>query len=117
MDISKIRCPGCAQPMRITRARCAGCGVALEGDFEVPALAKLSLEDQTFVVAFLRHHGSIRKMESLFDISYPTVKNRLNAIVTQLDAAFEVPTPHAQVLDLLARGEITAKEALRRMET
>ena len=70
---------------------CRPCGVMMEGEFEVPALARLSLEDQLFVVAFIRHHGSIKKMESLFGVSYPTVKNRLNAIGAILDRSFEVP--------------------------
>jgi hypothetical protein len=102
--------------MTPVRAHCDACDLSLEGEFEVPALARLSLQDQMFVVAFLRDHGSIKKMESLFGISYPTVKNRLNAIVAQLDRTFEPPTPNARLLDELARGEIDVSEALRRMQ-
>jgi hypothetical protein len=94
---------------------CPRCDVRLEGDFEVPALARLSLEDQAFVIAFIRHHGSIKKMESLFGVSYPTVKNRLNGIARQLDATFDAPTPNELVLDRLARGEITVDQALERL--
>jgi hypothetical protein len=94
---------------------CPHCDVRLEGDFEVPALARLPLEDQAFVIAFVRHHGSIKKMESLFGISYPTVKNRLNSITRQLDETFNVPTPNELVLDQLACGEITVDEALERL--
>ena len=115
MDISKSECPGCGQPMTISRAYCADCDVSLEGEFEVSALARLALEDQIFVVAFLRHHGSIKRMESLFGISYPTVKNRLNAIASQLDRSFDAPSPSSRVLDDLERGEISVAEALERM--
>ncbi len=115
MDISKARCGQCNRPMAVTRMNCARCDVRLEGDFEVPALATLSVEDQAFVIAFVRHHGSIKKMEGLFDVSYPTVKNRLNAIAAQLDEAFNAPTPNELVLDQLARGEITVDEALERL--
>ncbi len=115
MDISKARCAECDRPMEVSRMVCPRCEVRLEGDFEIPALARLSIEDQAFVVAFLRHHGSIKKMESLFGISYPTVKNRLNAIARQLDESFNVPTPNELVLDQLARGEITVEEALERL--
>jgi len=116
MDISKVKCPDCGQPMRLSRASCAGCGVSLEGDFEVSPLAGLSQEDQVFVLAFLRHHGSIRKMEALFGVSYPTIKNRLRAIVGHLDASFEMPSTNSMILDQLARGEINVDEALERME-
>ncbi len=91
---------------------CAPCGLALEGEFEVPALARLSLEDQLFVVAFVRHHGSIKKMEGLFGISYPTVKNRLNAIGAVLDSSFDVPSSNLPVLEKLASGAITVDEAV-----
>tara|TARA_X000001036_G_C20592982_1_gene771613 strand:- start:810 stop:983 length:174 start_codon:yes stop_codon:yes gene_type:complete len=53
-------------------------------------------------------------MESLFDISYPTVKNRLNRIAEELDASF-VPPPNEEqssVLDRVASREITVAEAL-----
>ena len=55
-------------------------------------------------------------MESLFGISYPTVKNRLNAIADELDKTFNAPTPNEMVLDQLARGEITVDEALERLK-
>ena len=117
MDISQAKCPDCGRVMRIQRTWCSACEVHLEGDIEVSPLGRLSLEDQLFVAAFLRHHGSIKKMESLFDISYPTVKNRLNAIARQLDETFNVPTPNELVLDQLARGEITVDEALERLNS
>ncbi|MCK4413896.1 MAG: DUF2089 domain-containing protein [Candidatus Eisenbacteria sp.] len=115
MDISRARCPGCGQSMKITRAYCDACEASLEGEFEVSSLGRLSLEDQLFVVVFLRQHGSIKQMERLFGVSYPTVKNRLNAIVRELDRDFTAPSPSARVLEELARGAISVEEALRRM--
>jgi hypothetical protein len=102
--------------MRLTRATCPECQVELDGQFEVSQLGRLSEADQIFVMAFLRHHGSIRKMEELFKISYPTVKNRLKGIVGQLDKEFAVPNPNSAVLEQLAKGEITVEEALERLE-
>lgn len=115
MDISQAKCPDCGQPMRIRRTWCPSCEVTVEGDIEVSPLGRLSLEDQLFVTAFLRHHGSIKRMESLFDISYPTVKNRLNAVVRQLDSRFAGASPNSLVLEQLSRGEITVDEALERL--
>ena len=116
MDISKARCADCHRPMTVSRMVCPTCNLRLETDFEVPALARLPVEDQVFVVAFVRHHGSIKKMERLFGISYPTVKNRLNAIAGELDRTFEVPSSNSEVLDRLSRGEITVNEALEELE-
>ncbi len=94
---------------------CPSCHLAVEGEFELSALGKLSPEDQVFVIAFVRHHGSLKRMESLFGISYPTVKNRLNAISAKLDKNFEAPSPNLEVLEQLSRGELTLAEALERI--
>jgi hypothetical protein len=102
--------------MKLTRATCGDCEIDLEGQFEVSALGRLAEEDQVFVTAFLRHHGSIRKMEDLFGISYPTVKNRLRNITKQLDSVFSAPSPNSVILQQVANGEITVEEALERME-
>ena len=112
MDISKACCPECRAPMRIRRVVCPQGHGAMEGEFEVPALARLSLEEQLFVTAFVRCHGSIKRMEELFEISYPTVKNRLNAIVGKLDRSLDAPSSNLQILERLERGELTVEEAL-----
>jgi hypothetical protein len=115
MDISNAACPECKKPLKVVRMACPSCGMSMEGEFEVSPLAQLSLEDQTFVIAFVRSHGSIKKMESLFGISYPTVKNRLNAIGAALDKSFQAPSPNLYVLEQLARGQITVEEALEKL--
>lgn len=91
--------------------------VAVEGLFELPPLARLTAEDQIFVAAFVRSHGSIREMERLFGISYPTVKNRLNKLSGVLEGSLGLdqtanpPPSREQVLELLERGEISVAEA------
>src|SRR6201984_3930832 len=71
-------------PIEIERVRLVETGVAIEGPFTLPPLAQLSAEDQVFVAAFVRCHGSIKQMEKYFGVSYPTIKNRLNRIGSQL---------------------------------
>ena len=51
----------------------------------------------------------------MFGVSYPTVKNRLNAIAAQLDKSLQAPSPREHVLDQLSRGEITVEEALEKL--
>jgi len=115
MDVSKSVCPDCNKPLKIARMVCPSCNLAVEGEFELSPLGKLSVEDQAFVIAFVRHHGSIKKMESLFGISYPTVKNRLNAISAALDKNFHAPSPNLYVLEQLSRGDVSVEEALERL--
>ena len=112
------------QPIIVERVRLADRDIAIEGAFELPQLARLSAEDQVFVVAFLRSHGSIKEMEQVFGVSYPTIKARLNRISGSLEFVETNPAPpssgkgeeRAEVLARLKRGEITAAEAIRELE-
>jgi len=105
------------QPIVVERVRLAGKDIAIEGSFELPQLARLGAEDQVFVVAFLRSHGSIKEMEQVFGVSYPTIKARLTRIAGSLEFVETNPgPPRAEVLDRLARGEIDAAEAIRALE-
>ncbi|MFK0117980.1 DUF2089 domain-containing protein [Streptomyces sp. NPDC090994] len=106
------------QPFVVERVRLARGGVAIEGEFEPPQLAQLSIDDQVFVAAFVRSHGSIKEMERIFGVSYPTVKSRLKRIAEQLDFVDTDPAPvdAADVVGRLRRGEISAQEALAELE-
>ena len=66
--------------VEIERVRLVKADIAIEGKFALPPLAQLSGDDQIFVSAFVRCHGSIKQMEKYFGVSYPTIKNRLNKI-------------------------------------
>jgi len=108
------------QAFVVERVRLTGSGIAVEGQFEPPPLAQLGIDDQVFVAAFVRSHGSIKEMERIFGVSYPTVKSRLNRIAGRLDFVDTVdidPAPAgADVVDRLRRGEISAQEALAELE-
>jgi hypothetical protein len=101
----------------VERVRLADRGIVLEGAFDLPQLARLTMEDQVFIIAFLRSHGSIKEMEQVFGVSYPTIKARLNRIAGQLEFVDTNPSPsRAEVLERLNKGELSADEAIRALE-
>jgi len=105
------------KPVTVERVRVVDEDIAIEGSFTLPRLANLSAEDQVFVMAFVRCHGSIKAMEEMFGISYPTVKNRLNRIARRLEFVETVEvSPDEEAIGGLERGEISVDEALRRLE-
>jgi hypothetical protein len=104
-------------PIVVERVRLAGKGIAIEGAFELPELARLAAEDQVFVAAFVRSHGSIKEMEQVFGVSYPTIKARLNRIAASLSFVETDPAPPSRdVLDRLKAGEIDVQAAIRELE-
>jgi hypothetical protein len=106
------------QSLIVERVRLLGKDIAIEGAFELPQLARLSMEDQVFITAFVRSHGSIKEMEQVFGVSYPTIKARLTRIANSLPFVESNPTPsRTEILDRLQRGEISAQDAIRELET
>ncbi len=106
----------------VERVRFTAGKIAIEGEFELPPLARLPSEDQVFIMAFIQCHGSIKDMEQMFGISYPTVKNRLNRLAGRLELVETRPflvekneEENEGVLSELERGEITAAEAIERL--
>src|SRR6202142_112353 len=81
------------QTIRIERVRVVEKDIAIEGSFELPQLARLNQEDQVFITAFVRCHGSIKEMEQIFGVSYPTIKSRLTRIAGLLEFVETNPVP------------------------
>jgi len=105
------------QPIVIERVRLTEKDIVIEGCFELPELARLNLEDQVFIVAFVRSHGSIKEMEQIFGVSYPTIKSRLSRISNGLQFVDTNPKPsRAEILNRLQLGEMSAEEAIRELE-
>ena len=104
-------------PIVVERVRIADKDIAIEGSFELPQLARLAMDDQIFITAFVRSHGSIKEMERIFGVSYPTIKARLTRIADSLEFVETNPTPSkAEILERLQQGDITAEDAIREME-
>lgn len=107
------------EPILVERVRLTGRDVRIEGNFEPPPLARLSAEDQVFVAAFVKCHGSIKQMEKYFGVSYPTIKNRLNRIgegLAFVEIASDDGPPAGDVLSRIEDGTITVAQALAEMK-
>lgn len=104
-------------PILVERVRLTDKDIAIEGSFALPELARLPWEDQVFIAAFVRSHGSIKEMEQVFGVSYPTIKARLTRIADNLKFVDTNPAPsRTEILDRLRRGEIDAQQAIRELE-
>lgn len=120
-------CPVCSGELTVTRLHCRSCGTALEGDFTVGRFARLDRDQMALLESFLRSRGNLREMERELGISYPTVRNRVEALVRALGlperpappdedqppepSADEVLAARQSILERLARHEMTADDA------
>jgi hypothetical protein len=125
-------CPVCANELAVTRLHCRSCGTTLEGDFSVGRFGRLNREQLTLLESFLRSRGNLREMERELGISYPTVRSRVEALVRALgfgpradaeEVDEQAPEPvaaaqtRAEVLEALARHEISAEDAAAAIRT
>jgi len=111
------RCPVCGEAMDVTRLECRACSAALEGRFTTCEFCQLSPEQAQFVRIFLRCRGNIREVEKELEISYPTVRNRLDAVLQALGCVPEDRKERqrlrADVLSQLERGELPVDQAIK----
>lgn len=114
------RCPACGDNLAVRRLECVNCETAVEGRFVQSRFDRLSPEQQHFVEVFLLARGNIKEVERVLGISYPTVRNRLDAALEAMGYDVDRAAPdttaggrRTDILEQLDRGEITAAEAIK----
>lgn len=87
MKVLPTRCPSCNRQLKVKCLVCEQCRTEIQGEYELPALARLSPDDQAFMLAFIKASGSLKEMARLLRLSYPTVRNRLDDIIERVKLA------------------------------
>src|SRR5688500_18577917 len=78
------RCPVCDHDLQVTRLQCPACHTAIEGAFSLGPFQRLSPEQLAFLGVFVKNRGVIRDVERELDVSYPTVRGRLDDLIRAL---------------------------------
>lgn len=124
------KCPVCEHQLKAVKLHCQSCGTQIENTFDFPKLLQLSKEQLEFVEVFILSRGNIKDVEKALNISYPTVRAKLDQVIEVLgEGKSDLNTPTVpdkkksisavekqQVLDLLESGEISAEEALLKLK-
>jgi len=123
MNQNIARCPSCEQPLDVTELTCRSCDLRLQGHFERGCrFCALDPEQRKLLDVFLASRGVIRDMEKALGLSYPTVRARVDALLTALGYAPTKVEAEAQealadrrhdILSRLEAGEITVEEAIK----
>ncbi|MCP4675733.1 MAG: DUF2089 domain-containing protein [Deltaproteobacteria bacterium] len=110
-------CPSCREDLKATRLACVSCGVQLEGQFPIPDLLRLSPDELTFVVEFVKVSGSLKEMARREERSYPTIRNRLNEIIEKIkDLESSAVSSQDAILDAIAAGTLSATEGAAKLK-
>jgi hypothetical protein len=108
------KCPVCSEVLKITKLQCTHCHTTIENEFELSKFATLSQEQLFFIEIFLKNRGNIKEVEKELGVSYPTVRGKLNEIVSALGfTEKKSDVDDKKVIDMLEKGEITPDEALK----
>lgn len=110
------KCPNCGDQMVITSYRCNSCYTEVHGEFEVDSFSRLDKEDKEFIELFLQKRGSIKDVGEEIGISYPTVRNRIDKIVSKLGGKIDKKSHRLDILNMLDNGEITTEKAKELLE-
>ena len=84
MKVLPAICPSCNSQLNVKSLICERCQTEIQGQYELPLLARLSIEDQGFVTDFIKARGSLKEMAKLLGLSYPTVRNRLDEVIERI---------------------------------
>ena len=124
------QCPVCDSRLAITEMQCEECETTLRGDFVAAQCKFCALpEDRLkFLELFLRCRGNLRDVERSLGLSYPTVRARLDEVLTDLGYTetangaaagepSEEPDRRREILEDLNAGRISAADAAKMLET
>ena len=77
-------CPSCQSQLKVKSLTCDNCLTEVSGLYELPVLLRLNPEDQDFILQFVKFSGSLKDMAKHLNLSYPTVRNRLDDVIDKL---------------------------------
>lgn len=109
------QCPSCESiKLKVEKIACSNCNTLFEGKFDIPALLKLPEEDLQFIFDFVKCSGSLKDMAAKQSVSYPTLRNRLNALIETIEnLSLKKKGSKTEILQLLEEGKISAKDAAK----
>jgi hypothetical protein len=119
-------CPTCeATALVITEIRCERCATEVRSQYRPTIFSRLSDENLRFLEIFVRNRGNVKEMERELNVSYWTIRSRLDEVIEALGFGEEAPTgahvgqdaAQQTILDRLEAGEISVDEAAELLDT
>lgn len=78
------KCPICGGELSVPVLKCGDCGLELKNDFELSPFDRLSEEQNTFLISFLKNQGNLKSVQSELNLSYPAAKRKMADLLSFL---------------------------------
>lgn len=116
-------CPICDGDLLATRLECTNCHGAVEGEFELGPLARLSREQANLLTLLVKYRGNMNRAAVELGVHYNTVRNRMDELAEAFGFGDTPPAEAAEparerrdLLEQLGRGSLSPEEALARLK-
>ncbi len=107
-------CPICRGEIKVSEIKCKKCRSVIRGEFDLCKFCRLNDQQKYFLEVFIKNRGNIKEIEKELGISYPTVRNKLDEVISVLGHKVKQPAiDKKEILEKLKNGEITKDEALK----
>lgn len=80
-----VFCPSCQNSLNVSQMKCNECQTEVHGNYELPLYLKLDEKEQDFILDFFLSGGSIKEMAKKADVSYPTMRNKIDDLMTKIN--------------------------------
>ncbi len=80
-----VTCPSCNSELKVKSLHCDNCDTTISGLFDLPVLMKLDAGEQNFIVDFIKSSGSLKIMAEKMDLSYPTIRSKLDDLIKKIE--------------------------------
>ncbi len=108
------QCLNCASTLAVTGLRCQSCKLSYQGDFSLPRLARLTPAQQHLAEQLILAAGNLKQVATTLEVSYPTLRKRLDELVAALAALRSADDARAaDFLEAVEAGDMMPEAAAR----
>lgn len=75
-----LSCPSCKGEMELRVLYCPRCSIEMTGDFKQSPYCGLSPELEAFLLNFVKTQANVKELESIYGVSYPTIKKMIDKL-------------------------------------
>ncbi len=105
-------CPLCHGSMKVQKLKCLNCDISIEGEFFTSSILSLSEQEQIFVEHFILNSGSLKEMAKIMQVTYPTIRSRLDTIIKKMKQIAEDREGYKEaILEKVEEGKLSPENA------